>query len=57
VKDALWNIKENEQNSGSHLASLLKPITPCPACLIEEATLERVIATLVRSFIQPGFYC
>ena len=55
VKDALWNIKENEQNSGSHLASLLKPITPCPACLIEEATLERVIATLVAALSNQDF--
>ncbi len=55
VKDALRKIKENEQNSGSRLASMLEPITSCPACLIEEATLERVIATLAAALSNQDF--
>ena len=46
VRDARRKIEENEQNSGSQLASVLKPLTICPACSIEETTLERVIVTL-----------
>jgi hypothetical protein len=55
VKDALRKIKENEQISGSQLASVLKPLTICPACSIEEAILERIIATLAAALSNQDF--
>jgi Family of unknown function (DUF6062) len=55
VRDSLKKIKENEQNSGSQLASTLKPLSACPACSIEEATLERIIVTLAAALSDQDF--
>jgi hypothetical protein len=55
VKDALSKIEENGQNSASQLASLLKPLTACPACSIEEATLERVSTTMAAALSNQDF--
>jgi hypothetical protein len=46
VKTTLKTIIENENNAGDRLASSLDPVATCPACRIEEATVERVIDSM-----------
>jgi hypothetical protein len=55
VRDALKKIEGNNHDSGSQLASVLKPLTTCPACSIEEATLERVILTMAAALSNQDF--
>jgi len=55
VKDALSTIEEYEQNSNSLLARALEPAIDCPACLVEEAALKRIIDTLVVALSNQDF--
>lgn len=55
VKDAIKKIGENEQNPGSQLTSALEPLAACPACLIEEAALERILDTMAGAFRNEDF--
>ncbi len=43
VRDAMQTITENESNGSSQLVNALTPGSTCPACRVEDATLERVI--------------
>ena len=55
VKHVLSTIAENENNPGQQLASDLDLVTGCPACRIEENTLERIIDSLVAALRDPDF--
>ena len=55
VKDAIHKIEEIEHNTGSQLAHNLEPVTACPACLIEEAALERILDTLAPALSNQDF--
>jgi hypothetical protein len=55
VKDAIKKIVENGQNSGSQLTSVLEPVVACPACLIEEAALERILDTIAVALRNEDF--
>lgn len=56
IKDAIRTIAENQQNTGSHLAVALESHTDCPACVIEEATLKRIIDTMAAELSNQGFW-
>jgi len=47
VRDAMRKITENEANGSSQLVNALTPGSTCPACRVEDATLERVIDCMV----------
>jgi hypothetical protein len=55
VKHVLNTIAENEKNPGQQLASALDHVMGCPACRIEEDTLERIIDSLVAALRDPDF--
>jgi hypothetical protein len=55
VKDAIKRIEENGQNSGSQLTNALEPVAACPACLIEEAALERILGTITVALRNEDF--
>jgi hypothetical protein len=55
VNDATKTIVANEKNTGSQLASALDPVTACPACRIEDATLERIINSMVIALRDQDF--
>jgi len=55
VKDAIHKIEEIEHNTVSQLARTLEPITACPACLIEEAAVERILDTLAPALSNQDF--
>jgi hypothetical protein len=46
IKDVLNRIQVNDKYAGSQLAGVLDPLATCPACRIEQATLERVIDSM-----------
>jgi len=55
VKDAIKKIVENEHNPGSKLTSALEPVAACPACLIEDAALERILDTIAVALRNEDF--
>jgi hypothetical protein len=55
VKDALQKIEENMQNTGAQSAHALESVAVCPACLIEEAAMERILDALVDSISNQDF--
>jgi len=55
VKDALKKIEENELNTGGQLAKALEPLSVCPACMIEEAALERILDTMAIALRDEDF--
>jgi hypothetical protein len=55
VKDAIQKIVENEQNPGNKLTSALESLAECPACMIEEAALERILDTIVVALRNEDF--
>jgi hypothetical protein len=55
VKDVMKTIMENEKITGSQMANALHSAIPCPACLIEESTLERIIDSLTTALRDKGF--
>jgi hypothetical protein len=55
VNDAIKKIVENEHETGSQLARILEPLSACPACLIEEAALKRILDSLVGAFSNQEF--
>jgi hypothetical protein len=55
VKDAIKKIAENEQNPGSQLTSALEPLAACPACLVEEAALDRILDTIAVALRNEDF--
>jgi hypothetical protein len=55
LKDLMRRISDNETISGSQLANALDPMADCPACRIEEATLERIIDSVTAAFHNQDF--
>jgi len=55
VKNVLNTIKENENNPGQQLTSALDQVKECPACRIEEDTLERIVDSLVAALRDQDF--
>jgi hypothetical protein len=55
VNEAIKIIVQNEKNAGKQLAGALGPVAACPACRIEEATLERVIDSMVIALRDQDF--
>jgi len=55
VKDAINKIEDNWQNTGNQLARTLEPVSACPACLVEEAALERILESLAVALSNPDF--
>jgi hypothetical protein len=55
VKHVLSTIIENEKKSGLQLTNTLDQVTGCPACRIEEETLERVVDSLVAALRDVDF--
>jgi hypothetical protein len=51
----LTTIAENENNPGQQLANALDRTKSCPACRIEEDTLDRIISSLVAALREPNF--
>jgi hypothetical protein len=55
VKNTIKTIEINGNSSGGQLTSALQPETTCPACKIEETTLERVIDSLPGALREQAF--
>jgi hypothetical protein len=55
VKDAIKKVGENDQNPGSQFTSAFKPVAACPACLIEEAALDRILAVMAVALRNEDF--
>ncbi len=55
VKHVLTTIAENENNSGQQLANALERSSGCPACRIEEETVERVIDSMAAALRGADF--
>jgi len=55
VKHVLKTIAENEKSTGQQLTNALEQVKECPACRIEEETLERVLDSLVAALRQTDF--
>jgi hypothetical protein len=55
INYSLKKLVENDKNSGSQLANFLEPLTGCPACWIEEATLKRVIDAMTIALRDQDF--
>jgi hypothetical protein len=55
VRDVMKTIMGNEKITGSQMANALRSATTCPACLIEESTLERIIDSLTSALRDKEF--
>jgi hypothetical protein len=55
VRDAMRTITENEASGSSQLVSALTPGSTCPACRVEDVTLERVIDSMVPALRDQDF--
>ena len=55
IKFVINKVQENEKKAGSHLASALDAVAACPACRIEQITLERVLETMAVALRDPDF--
>ena len=55
VKDAMRTIANNDGNENSQLVNALTPGSTCPACRVEDATLERVIDSMVPALREQDF--
>ena len=55
VRGAMRTITENEANGSSQLVNALTPGSTCPACRVEDATLERVIDSMVSALRDQDF--
>jgi len=55
VKHFLRTVSANERSSGGQLAHALEPEKVCPACRIEEESLERIIDSLAAVLRQADF--
>ena len=55
VRHVLSTIAENEKNPGQQLTSVLDQVKGCPACRIEEETLERIVDSLVAALRDQDF--
>jgi hypothetical protein len=55
VTDALRVLAENEKGSGEQLSNALDPKAGCPACKIEEETLDRVLDSLAAALRSQDF--
>jgi Family of unknown function (DUF6062) len=55
IKATMEHVKENEKDGSGKLVSALDAEADCPACLIEQATLERVIDSLVTALRDEDF--
>jgi hypothetical protein len=55
VRDVLRTIAENEGNENNQLVNALTPGSTCPACRVEDSTLERVIDSMVPALRDQDF--
>jgi hypothetical protein len=55
LKNVMKRITENEKIKGSQMARILGPVADCPACKIEEATLERIIDSMASALRDQSF--
>ncbi len=55
VNHVMMTIIENLRNPGSQLANALNPASACPACRVEDTTLDRVIDAMVVSLRDQDF--
>ena len=55
IKDGLKKIQGNEKKAGSDLVEGLNPAAACPACRIEQVTVERVIDSVTAALRDQDF--
>jgi hypothetical protein len=55
IKDGLKKIQGNEKKAGSDLVEALNPAAACPACQIEQVTVERVIDSVTAALRDQDF--
>jgi hypothetical protein len=55
VKETLKMVEENEKLPGNQLSKVLAPHEMCPACRIEELTLERITDSMIKGLCNKDF--
>jgi hypothetical protein len=55
VKETLKMVEENEKLPGNQLSKVLEQQVMCPACRIEELTLERIIGSMKKGLCNQDF--